>query len=389
MSERMERDRGSREREKVATPKPDSPDLAAWIEDKFQDGEFPQFLQLKVAHGRDAWREATIHQEEIKPAAKTPERADFVRMANKLLSAAQNCANSQGKSMLFVILAINTTKSASAYGMFHQRMRPIIPGGIPDAESSQDVDGDAEILPDAVHRDQLLRHNLQHLQQADENTRWQMDNLHRATGDVMKIQQQMIQDQREHIRFLEGQRLEAFKAVEASLSQKEEREMKREAHQFKLGLMQHGFQFLKQMVPVVVKTLDKNKDQPQLASGQITDTPESIAVREFVNGLSVEQKTALFGSFDDKGNHSPGIFSLDQARIIGAVLELKATASALDALWSDGSPYKITDAQQAKVQEHVPMDQLSPLFFLLMERQRQAIPAPIPSPPEQSAPAGA
>lgn len=363
----------------TVTPEPSRQDLFEWMESKFDGSSaFPKYFKLKLAFGTGlhAYRDDTLEEKEFKISMKKPDRPAIVGISNHFLSFAQNHCNECGKPTGFVILAINHEKSADAYGMFSLKLRPTtsrsMVGGSTDL-AQHGIEDDQEVLSDGTHRDRLLRHQLDHVKQSDEHVRWMHDSSAKAIGGVLALQQDMIKDQREHIKFLEGQRLEAFKAIEEAQSKKEEREMARKAHEFKLDMFTHGFNVVKQLVPVMVKTLEGRKNGAPTAAlpgAPITDSPESIAIKSLVESLSDPQKALLFGHREENGPHIPGILTVPQTQIIGSVAELVHPPSILDNLME--GPHAITPDQMSKVREAgIPMEVFMGLYMMLQERQKQ------------------
>lgn len=371
----------ARSEQRTPTPIPTRPDLMDFIEDKF-DGKdaFPRFLELKIALGPNggAWKDDIVHQREFKPNQKVPERNEMVELSNKFVSIAQNHCNQLQKPQGFVVLAVNHAKSAHPYGVYYMKLRPTvhIPIGTGNGHGGNGgVQGEDEEETGSQHYDGFMRTGLDHIKENNEHTRYVYDSSQKTTGEIFSLMMELIREQRTANQALESQKLNWYKAMEEAFSTRQDREMAAESHKLKMEMLAHGGKFLMQMVPVVAKSLEARKNghgaRPPAAAANapITDSAESIAVKQFVAGLTEEQRIGLFGYFNEQSEHVPGAFTGQQVRIFAQVAELQMPASALDLLMV--GEHAVTPDQVAKAGTVVPADQFMPLYAIMLERQKQ------------------
>ncbi len=374
MSERSEKQLSRAERV-VNTPQISRPALFDWIEDKFRGKDArPNFFYLRQAFGRSGsqYLPDIIYEKEFKPNSKEPERAEMVTIANKIFAVAQDHCRELGRPALYVVHAISHEKGAAPYGGHLMRLRPIamngddLLGGGGGGGAGGDA-GDDEVQSDAVNRQRLLDQSLEHQRSNDEHARFMQDGFQKSTSSVIALQQEIIRELRLENQTLKSQQLDWWKAIQAAEDKSLEREMQRTNNKIKAELLERGAGLVMQMIPVVAKSLDRNKNGGALpANGHtIEESAESISIRQFVAGLSEAQRTAVLGSFEEGTNkYIPGLFSAQQVKIFADVAELKLPASALEALLPNGA-YAITMEQIAAVQNVVPMEQLMPLYAMI------------------------
>lgn len=375
MSEREEKQLARSERPTV-TPQPTSTKLFDWVEDKFNGpAAMPKSFELRLAFGPGGaqYRPETVFQKEFLPNIKKPEREQMVEIANKIQAVAQDHCNELGKPQGFVVLAFNAIKSAHPYGIYYMKVRPNM---FPPQEGNHSGGGSGDgedILSDGMHRDGLLRHSLEHMKSNDEHFRFMYDGMLKAWASTLSVQQDIIAAERKRNESLESQRLEWVKAIQESASTVQDRNMKAETHAIKMKAIERGVDMVLQMVPVVAKTLERNKTGalPAAEGAKIEASPESIAVDQFIKTLDNDQKTLLFGSRSEDGaQYNPGIFTLPQVNILGQVAQCQAAPSVLELLLPGGE-YAVTDEQMEKAQHVISVDRLMPLYAMIVEGQKQ------------------
>lgn len=374
MSERSEKQL-SRAEKVVNTPQISRPALFDWIEDKFRGKDArPNFFYLRQAFGRSGsqYLPDIIFEKEFKPNQKEPERAEMVAIANKIFAVAQDHCRELGRPALYVVHAISHEKGAAPYGGHLMRLRPIamngdelLGGGAGGGGAGGDA-GDDEVQSDAVNRQRLLDQSLEHQRANDEHARFMQDCFQKSMGSILAIQQEMIREARQENQTLKSQQLDWWKAIQAAEDKSLEREMQRTNNKIKAELLERGAGLVMQMIPVVAKQLDRNKNGGALpANGSaIEESAESISIRQFVAGLSDEQRAAILGTFDEAGTYTPGLFSAQQVKIFADVAELKQPAEALEALLPNGT-FAISMEQITAAQAVVPMEQLMPLYAMI------------------------
>ena len=380
MSERSTEKQLSRSERPVVTPQPSRPAFFEWVEDKFKGRESrPRFFELRVAYGPQSahYRPEVLHQKEFKPNVKEPERDEMVELSNKFMSIAQENCNEVGRPTKYVVHAINHMKSAAPYGGYLMALRPMMgvhDGGGADGSGSANEE---DILSDGMHKNNLLVHSLDHMKASDEHARFMQDGLQKSTGSIISVLMATNTELRAENAALKGMQLEYFKAIQEAHNTQQDREMKQATHNMKMAVAERGVGLLLQMIPVVAKTLEgrKNGAASLPASDTITASPESIAIEQFIHGMSNEQKIALFGHFTPEPDqkHVPGILTASQVKLFADVAELRVPPTVLELLLPEGA-LALTGEQLAAAQTVVSMDQLMPLYAMIREGQNNRIP---------------
>lgn len=358
----MERpDRHARDRTQV-NPDPARPDFFEFLEKLFDGSDQkPEKLELRQAFGPGARKYGTtIVVKDYKANAPKPSREQLVSLSNEFVNLAQQNCDAIGKAHKYVVLAKHFAKSDTYYAAWILALRP---KQRPGDEHEADADDDEETSRDQKHRDSFLAYTLDTLKESNENRRWEQDQFSTAIGHLFERYEHIIEKSFSRIEHLEARYLDFFKAAEEALSKKQDRDLAAEREKFKMGLMQSGFDFLKQMAPVAVNQLTGKQTIPT------EKTAESIAVHSFLEGLSEQQGVALFGPFEN-GAPVGAIFTPSQAAIFFAVAECKAPPSELDRLL-DGGDHAITTEQIGKAQTVVSSQQFMPLVALVMGRKKQ------------------
>jgi len=358
-------DRAARDKTQVI-PEPVRPDLFAFLEKLFDGAEQkPEKIELRQAYGPGARKYATstITQKEFKTNAVKPTREQLVAMSNEFVDLAQSNCNEVGKAHKYGVLAKHYAKSDAYYGVFVLSLKPRQRADYEPGDGDEDDDdfGDR----DRRHRDSLLSYSLDHIKQADENERWRQEQFALATGDLLERYQNLNQMLMQHNMELQKEHRELFKTADEALSRKSEREMAAEMQKFKIGMMQDGFQFLKQMAPVAVNQLTGKQTIPTEKSN------ESIAIEQFLEGLTEQQAVSLFGTMQDGKLLGDGIFTPEQAEIFAGVANCTVPPTALDQLFVDGSEVSIKPEQIMKAQGVVAAQQFGPLVALFMTRNKK------------------
>ena len=384
-------ERTPREPARENTPVPTYQDVFDFIEDKFKGKEQgPRFLELKLAFGPGGgtWRDDTLHQKEFKKNHPPPSRPEMVEIANLFMSIAQTHCNQLGKPQGFVILAVNHEKGAHPYGVIFKKLRPTM--NLPREMVSGSNLADGEILEDNQHRDILLREHRESAQLAHEHVRLMHDVNMKYTGQLFATLQEENQRLRAELQLANSQRLNWYTAMEEAASKKQEREIAAKKAEMWMNALERGTNFAISMIPVVTKTLERKDATPQLpqngghvnganghvngangyAHASIEPSSESMAIKAFVEGLSNDQRCALFGQINaETGEYAPGIFAKVQVDVLGEVMQLRKPASALDVLMPEG-PLAITMEQVAKA-IGVAGDSVMALNAIFLERRKQ------------------
>lgn len=362
-------ERPSRGEKHQVTPEPTRPDLFEFIEQHFEgSAAMPQYVELRQAYGPGGrnYSQTAIFQKEYKPNAAKPSRSDMVDLSNKFIALAQQNCNELGKPHGYGVLFKSFIKSDAYYGVYYMKLRPTQPGNY-DPLSPED---DEDIPSDGRRRDGLLQYGIDHIKQSDENERWRQDQFSSAMGDILAKYQDLATQVMQHNLEMQKEHRELFKIADEALSRKAERELAAEMQKFKIGMLQDGFQFLRQLAPVAINQLTGKKTVPTEQS------PESIAVQTFLEGLTDVQSQTLFGELnEDKTALKPtGIFTPEQAAIFLSVAQCTAPATELDRLLEGDSA--VTPAQIEKAQSVVSSQQFLPLVALVLSRKKQQLSPP-------------
>lgn len=360
MSDRNER-RG-RNVPAPVTPNADRPELALFIAKLWANQEGPSKLEVRPAGGRHGKDYGEVVGEKIfKPNQATPTQEQCVAISNELLESAQLHCNAIGRSYRYSFQARNYSKSADVY---QHMLLALEPTGV-SFEKNDPENDDEELTSDPRRRDQLNTYVLDVLKEQNQIRQWEQDLAYKNIGAIMDRQNLLLDKAAARVESLEARQFDWMKAIEEMLSKKEEREMAREQHKFNLGIKQQAFQFVTQLIPVVVKQLGPKKDNSITAH-----SPESLACKTFLDGLTNAEGKLLFGDLNKEtqvlvGN---GILNTTQIEIFVGVAEARFSPDAIDDLFSGGA-HEISPEQMLKVQETIPFDKLQPLMALVMERQ--------------------
>lgn len=360
----MQREERHRPDKTHVVPNPSDPRLFEFIEELFKQDQIPEQIELRQASGRGgrSYGEHVCPAETFKPNAAKPGREKLVALANKFLDLAQHDCDELGSQQGYAVLAKHHARGADYYARFYFRRYPKKAAG-------EEFDADEE-NPNR-HRDEMLSFMLDHAKQNDENDRLRQDQHSSAVGDILAQQRQIIEmlmedrreDRRIYAELMKEHRLTA-QQLDDALTKKHERELQTQAQAFKLGMLQDGVQFLKSLLPVAVNQLTGKSTLPT------SESAESIAIKQFLQGLTVEQSDALFGKpVDGAINPAGGIFTAKQAEIFVSVANAQVPASALDALLE--GEHAVSAEQIAQAQQVLREVQFAPLVALVMTRKQK------------------
>jgi len=345
-------------------PNPSDPRLFEFIEELFKQDQIPEQIELRQAAGRGGrnYGEHVCPAETFKPNAAKPGREKLVALANKFLDLAQHDCDELGTQQGYAVLAKHHARGADYYARFYFRRYP--------KKEADDAFGSDEENPNR-HRDEMLSFMLDHAKQNDENDRLRQDQHSSAVGDIISQYRQLLEmvmedrreDRRLYAELMKEHRLTAQQLDEA-LSKRHERDLQTQMQQFKFSMIQDGVQFLKSMLPVAVNQITGKSTLPT------NESSESIAIKQFLQGLSEEQSDALFGKPVDGGiNPAGGIFTAHQAAIFVGVAQATVPPSALDALFE--GEHAINAEQIGEAQKILREPQFAPLIALVMTRKQK------------------
>jgi hypothetical protein len=198
------------------------------------------------------------------------------------------------------------------------------------------------------------------------------DGLYKSTSSVIAMLMETNRELRAENASLKALQFEWSRSMSEAADNKLDREMKAAKNKVIMDAIERGAGVLMQMVPVVMKTLESNKNGalPAAADAPITASPESIAIQQFIANLNEEQKKVVFGHIDaETKEHIPNIFTVAQVQIFDAVASLRAAPSVLSMLLPGGE-HGITMEQIAEIQKHVAGEMLLPLYAIIREGQK-------------------
>ena len=273
---------------------------------------FPQSVQLKTAGRGGVDQGADLLSFDFKPMASAlPTRERLLEMANAFVTAAQHDANVLGRTIRYGVFAYSNLKGAASYSRHLFNV---------DGGASRDAPSDDE----DTHRDRFLGGMSAHM-------RWMTEHYTEAVGGVMAMQKDIIRQQQGTITQMEIDRREWIKVTEEALSRKDERERANEWAKFKMEMLQEGLDMLRPLVPVVQAYLTKGK--VGLLEG----------VRKFLDSLSGEQRTKLFG-VDESGTDA--ILTGEQRVLILKIADGEEEPKRLAEFATSLSPDQIAAAQE-------------------------------------------
>lgn len=264
---------------------------------KAASDSFPEKIELRATFGRGARGVSRpIMHKDWKPMyEKQPSREDLVQLANEFYGRAQSDCNGLRHQQGYGLFAYSKLKAGDYYERYLFSMAPTV-HEYADRELPASDDEDS-------HRDRLMAESLQHY-------RWQQEHYTEAVSGILQMQQNIIHEQRTEIQQMYAERREMIIAVEESLSRKQERDERAEMAKLKQQAIAWGMGQVQSLLPAVKIYLSKGKTG-------VTD-----GLKEFFDGLTTEQKTELFGTYDAQGNCTQlGVLAKDQVDLFGAIVD--------------------------------------------------------------------
>lgn len=348
-------------------PDPSDPRLFGFIEELFKQDQIPEQIELRQASGRGGrnYSENICPAETFKPNAPKPGREKLVAISNKFLDLAQHDCDELAAQQGYAVLAKHHARGADYYARYYFKLRP-------KRAAEGDVIDEEEENPEQRHRNAMLQFMLDHARQNDENDRLRQDQHSSATGDILAQQRQIIemlmedrrQDRQQYVD-LQKEHRETIKLLDEALSRRQERELQAQMQQVKIAAITDGLNFVKSLLPVAVAKMGKSL--PQNGS-EIGDSPESIAIQQFILGLTDAQSETLFGKIVDGENKGGGIFTPTQTAIFVGVARREHPTSVLDSLFT--GEHMLNAEQIDKAQKILRPEQFMPLIALMMERKK-------------------
>ncbi len=352
-------------------PDPSDPRLFGFLEELFKQDQIPEQIELRQAAGRGGrnYSENICPAETFKPNTAKPGREKLVAISNKFLDLAQHDCDELAAQQGYAVLAKHHARGADYYARYYFKLRP-------KRAAEGDVLDEDEENPEQRHRNVMLQFMLDHARQNDENDRLRQDQHSSATGDILAQQRQIIemlmedrrQDRQQYMDLQKAHR-ETITLLDESLSRRQERELQAQMQQVKIAAITDGINFVKSLLPVAVARMGKSLPSSG-AGGEISDSPESIAIQQFILGLTDAQSEAVFGKIVEGENKGGGIFTLAQTAIFIGVARRDQPTAALDALFQ--GEHMLSAEQIDKAQKILRPEQFMPLIALMMERNKGA-----------------
>ena len=149
---------------------------------------------------------------------------------------------------------------------------------------------------------------------------------------------------------------------------REDQAFRRDMNHLKSDAIKKGMQLLSSLLPEILKKAGSKFPDIDIY-GPTTSTFESIALANFLNGLSKEQAIALFGSHVEGSTECQGgVFSAPQTKVIAGVAHGELPATELDRLLR--GEHRFTSEQLQAAQEVLREDQWLPLMAFFMEMEK-------------------
>lgn len=294
-------------------------------EPKSTPDAFPDKIVLKPVFGHGGLDMGEqLRELAFKPMQQSvPNRESLVAMSNELRRIAQNHCNSENRRQRFKLYAFSNLRSADPIAVY---LFTLVPTGrelgsnnLPASDS------------DDTHRDRLLEVTLAH-------SRWQQEQQAETMTNMLRLQNEIIQQQRTEISQMSAERRAMIVAQEDALSRKQEREERAEWAKMKNQLWAEGLQFVKGFGPSIQMYLTQGK--VGIAEG----------LQHFLQGLTDEIKQKLFGAWDAAGNLlAAGILDKPQVEAFVALVDGStnaATPAKVQEFMTSLRPEQLAAAQQ-------------------------------------------
>lgn len=323
----------------IAPTEPPAIDTATGAREKVKPKSEPDSFPGRVAlfpvfgsGGRDTGKQ--VDEKIWKPmSSAVPSREELVELANVFLGKAQRECNALKHAQKYALFAYSNLKGASPYTRYLFNLSPTgkeyKEGQTPGASDDEDT-----------HRDRFLSTALAH-------QRWNQEQTNEVTGGVMKLQQEIIREQRDWIRQMEADRRQWIITTEEALDRKEERAARAERAKITNTAILEGIGVVKSLMPPVIAYLTKGK------SGLLE------GVKQFVDGLNEQQANELLGMISSDGGSiaSPGILTEQQVFLIRDIIKGVA------------DPKRIADLIPGRTSLSLEMEQIQRASQILSEAQ--------------------
>lgn len=350
-------------------------DLTLWLNRLWARNEYPERIEIWQMFGRNkAVRGEMIFHEDFGNSKLDIEQV--TRLANEMIAAAQNDCDVVRRETYYQIAVIDRNRKSTP---LTRRLGPMQPkrtyalASLKEAEA-EDMNDD-ELTPQQINR--------VYIKEAMEQSRWDKQRYDRVMGDMLLLQNNIIQRQQVMLDSVLMKYGSMFEKMNEFADRSLDREMLRDREKFKLGLYKDGFRTVRNLLPGLFAGGDGNgggqqqqqmqqqmqqqqqqqmpspssnsEQAPQQVQGQVVNygnSPERTLVDNFLTDIEEDEQLQikLFGNYEEKDGKwaltQPGIFTFEQFRIFLGVREGKLPVERLDELLpQSGFPTSITQQQ--------------------------------------------
>lgn len=364
-------DKEPRERHHTGSVVAEDDELTLWLNRLWARNEPPERIEVWQMFGRNkATRGEMIHHEDFKFGTKlNVEQAN--KLANEIMEAAQNDCDAVKRSSSYQIAVIDRNRRASPLtrrlGPLQPRRQYLAKPGEDDGEEDEDSPADGRALA------------LKYVQENFTQVRWDKNRNDRVLGEALGLLVGLITDMRQENSTLRGQLMANFTSMQEAQDRALDRELVREKEKFRMSLLKDGMRTARNLLPgLFAGTGGGGGDegggggggpsgaQQQMAAGprNFGSSPERTLVDNFLSDIEDDDELMikLFGDYEqvDPSTNGgeplkqlkPGIFTLNQFKVLVSVRKGNLSADALDALMpNSGHALAITQEQVAKAGE--------------------------------------
>lgn len=344
----------------VVVPDPKNPALFEFLERQFADSNFPDKIELAQTFGPGGRQRGLVLDTQLyKPNSPKPQREAIVAMSNRFLTGAQRDCDTNKRPHKYAILIWNSLQSDKPIALFPLVCEPEQGLGGPGPDPDDDEGGGK----DFEARDVLRRR----MEKFNEDDRFRVELFATTVSQLIKTQQDMIQEARNHNKELMALWVDGVKTVHQTNVELFRLQQDAKYQEWKLGVLKDSVEMVRGLLPIAVSKM-QGKEQQEAKPG--TESTESIAIANFIKSLSDEQAHAVFGVWEDGARKQAGILTEDQCRLLDAVARCVQPPSALGALLE--GPDAVRGDQIGALQKVLREGQFMPLLMLVNDIRAKA-----------------
>lgn len=326
-----------------------------WLDALFDgQNQFPEKIVWQVVEGKKRDRLGPVVDQIVyRPKSQKPTREELVKLSNKIIADCQYDCSIQRRPVMYQISALHYAKDSNYYARRLLEFEPQRLGsGHPDPRENDDDDEQTSIEKSIPN--QIMRHQ-------ESMVPIVIDGYQ----GVMATMERLVARQASRITELEERCNKQADMIERLQSLKEERDRRAKWDDLKLKSVEKGVGFLMEVAPPMLNQIMGKSVVPT------SQSLEAITLRNFINGLALEQAEALLGKWDEGKCTARGILSEDQASIFINVSLCQMPVERLDDLLPGGQ-FEVTNEQMMTVlQQGIQMEQLMPLRLLFEGRLKR------------------